>query len=54
MIGQVARLAANVWDSCRKRHRTVINIGLSTSSRFQFVIPFPVKLIGDQGDCLHL
>ena len=34
--------------------RTVIDIELPTSSRHQFVIPVPMKRIGDQSDCVHL
>ena len=34
--------------------RTVIDIGLSTSSGFQLVIPFPMKFIGDQRHRVHL
>ena len=34
--------------------RTVIDISLSTSSRCQFVVPFPVKIVRLQGDGLHL
>ena len=34
--------------------RTVIDIKLSTSSRDEFVIPVPVKRVGDQRDGIHL
>ena len=56
-VGEGLLTGLGQWDeveAAESSFRTVIDIGLSTSSGFQLVMPFPMKFIGDQRHRVHL